>query len=166
MLSTPGNLWEIFAKVVQSSELGRMQCLIDGLDEFDDESSRWMASQFTEFSSQETHSDLHIVILSRHMSSCKHIKQLYLDTNNAQIVSDDIEKFASVKMKELSQRLDLTTSFCSRIQSQLLWKARGTFLWIGYAMIELRSKRTSLEVEEAVKELPTALPALHGRMLR
>jgi hypothetical protein len=40
MLSTPGSLWEIFAKVTQSSELGKMQCLIDGLDECDDESSR------------------------------------------------------------------------------------------------------------------------------
>jgi hypothetical protein len=31
-LSTPGSLWEIFAKVIQSFELGKMQCLIDGLD--------------------------------------------------------------------------------------------------------------------------------------
>lgn len=69
-------------------------------------------------------------------------------------------------MKELSERLDLTTAFCSRVQSQLIAKAGGTFLWIGYAMIELSSKRTSLEIEEAVKELPTALPALYGRMLR
>ena len=166
MLSTPGSLWEIFAKVIQSSELGKMQCLIDGLDECDDESSRWLASQFTELTSQEIHSNLHIVVASRHMSSSKQIKQVHLDPDNDQDVSDDIEKFASEKMEELSRRLNLTTEFCSHIQSQLLTRAGGTFLWIGYAMIELRSKRTSLEVEEAVRELPTALPALYGRMLR
>jgi ankyrin repeat protein len=166
VLSTPGSLWEIFTKVVQSSELGNMHCIIDGLDECDDESSRWLASQFTELSSQSNNRGLHIVIASRHMSSAKHIKQIHLDPDNDQNVSDDIEKFASLKMKELSERLDLTTACCSRVQSQLLAKAGGTFLWIGYAMIELSSKRTSLEVEEAVKELPTALPALYGRMLR
>lgn len=166
VLSTPGSLWEIFAKVVKSSELGKMQCLIDGLDECDDESSRWLASHLTELSSQPNNNGLHIVIVSRHMSSAKYIKQIHLDPDNDQNVSNDIDKFASLKMKELSERLDLTTAFCSRVQSQLLAKAEGTFLWIGYAMIELLSKRTSLEVDEAVKELPTALPALYGRMLR
>lgn len=166
MLSTPGSLWEIFLKVIQSPKLGNMRCLIDGLDECDEESSRWLATQFTELSSQPNNSSLHIVIASRHMSSARHIKQLHLDPDNDREVSNDIEKFTWVKMKELSQRLDLETSSCSRIQSQLLAKAGGTFLWIGYAMTELSSKRTSLEVEEAVNELPTALPALYGRMLR
>jgi ankyrin repeat protein len=165
-LSTPGSLWEIFAKVIQSFELGKMQCLIDGLDECDDESSRWLTSQFTELSSQPNNSSLHIVIASRHISSTKSIKRVRLDPDNDQNVSDDIEKFASLKMKELSEQLDLTTLFCTHIQSQLLAKAGGTFLWIGYAMTELSSKRTSLEIEEAVNELPTALPALYGRMLR
>lgn len=166
MLSTPGSLWQIFAKVIQSHELGKMQCLIDGLDECDDESSRWLASQFTELSRQPNNISLHIVIASRHMSSAKYVKQVHLDPDNNRKVSDDIWKFASVKMEELSQRLGLTNSLRWHIQSQLLAKAGGTFLWIGYTMSELSSKRTSLEVEEAVKELPTALPALYGRMLR
>jgi hypothetical protein len=159
MLSTPGSLWEIFAKVTQSSELGKMQCLIDGLDECDDESSRWLASQFAELLKQPNSNNLHIVIASRHMSSAKHIKQIYLDPDNDENVSDDIEKFATAKMKALSQRLDLRTSFCARIQSQLLAKAGGTFLWIGYAMVELSSKRTSLEIEEAAPDLVGAMEA-------
>lgn len=92
MLSTPGSLWEIFAKVIQSSELGRMQCLIDGLDECDDESSRWLASQFTGLLNQPNNSSLHIVIASRHTSSAKHVKKVRLDPDNDQNVSDDIEK--------------------------------------------------------------------------
>jgi hypothetical protein len=114
MLSTPGSLWEIFAKVVQSPELGKMQCLIDGLDECNDESSRWLTSQFAELSRKPS-SSLHVVIASRHMSNATHIKQIHLDPDNDQNVSNDIEKFASVKMKELSEWLDLAPLFCSRI---------------------------------------------------
>ncbi|KAM0711597.1 hypothetical protein Q7P35_000963 [Cladosporium inversicolor] len=158
--------FDLSERVIQSSEFERMQCLIDGLDECDDESSRWLAAQFTGLSSQPNNSSLHIVIASRHTSSAKHVKKIRLDPDNDQNVSDDIEKFASLKMKELSERLNLTTALCSLVRSQLVAKAGGTFLWIGYAMIELSNKRTGLEIEEAVKELPTALPALYGRMLR
>jgi ankyrin repeat protein len=166
ILSTPGSLWEIFVKVIQSGESGKLRCLIDGLDECDAESSRWLTSQFGDWSRHTNNAGLHVAIICRHMSSVKDIRQIHLDPDNDQNIGNDIKKFTKSKMHDLSQRLDLSASFCARIQAELIKKSEGTFLWIGYAMLELFTKSTSFEVEEVVKDLPAALPALYSRMLR
>jgi ankyrin repeat protein len=166
MLSTAGSLWEIFVKVIQSDKTGTICCVIDGLDECDEESSSWLASQFNALSKDFGSAKLRATLVSRHKYSLEDIKQIHLDPDNDDSVGHDIEKFTTAKMLELSQRVELTTIASERIQAVLLRKAEGTFLWIGYAMVELLTKRTGLEVEEAVGELPRALPALYGRMIR
>jgi ankyrin repeat protein len=166
ILSTPGSLWAIFAKVIHSGETAKIRCLIDGLDECDDESSRWLTSQFGELSKDTNGAGLHIVIVCRHMSRVYNMRQIHLDPDNDQEIGNDIEIFTTTKMNELSQRLDLSASFYARIQAELVRKAEGTFLWIGYAMVELFTKRTSIEVEEVVNDLPAELPALYRRMIQ
>lgn len=89
-----------------------------------------------------------------------------MDPDNDHNISLDIERFTSMKMQELSERIELSDSFCKEIRAALLTNAAGTFLWVGYAMAELLTKNTSLEVREAVENLPTALPASFNRMLR
>jgi ankyrin repeat protein len=166
MLSTPGSLWEVFTELIQSVEFKRMQCLIDGLDECDGESARWLASQFVNLAREGNNGNLHLIVVSRLMSSAAYITKIHIDPDNDHNVNSDIGKFTSLKMQELTQRIQLSFPFRTRVEEELLKKAEGTFLWIGYAMSELLTKTTSLEVEEAVTELPTALPGLYDRMLR
>jgi ankyrin repeat protein len=166
MLTTPGSLWEVFTSVISSAEFESMYCLIDGLDECDTESTQWLASQFANLSREGGSGNLHVLIVSRHMSSATHITQIHLDSDNDHNVNSDIGRFTQVKMQELSERVLLSSSLRTRIQETLLKKASGTFLWIGYAMSELSTKTTGLEVEEVVNDLPKALPALYDRMIR
>jgi hypothetical protein len=166
MLSTPGSLWEVFTKVIQSAEFESMQCVIDGLDECDAESTRWLASRFADLSRNGGNGNLHVLVVSRHMSNATHIVQIRLDPDNNHNINSDIGIFTQVKMEELSERVQFSGSLRIRIQEDLLKKAGGTFLWIGYAMSELSTKTTSLEVEEVVNDLPKALPALYDRMIR
>lgn len=166
MLSTPGSLWEIFTKFICTAEHGIMHCIIDGLDECDDESARWLASRFAELSREDNNSSLRVLIVSRFMSRASHIKQIHLDPDNDHNVSNDITRFTTVKVQELSEHLELSPAFCERIQAELLRKAGGTFLWIGHATTELLAKKTSSEVNDALYDLPVALPALYARMLQ
>jgi hypothetical protein len=166
LLSTPGSLWEIFIKCLRSTELEGMYCLIDGLDECEDAAARWLAVQFAALAQNTGRCCLHLLVVSRGMLDFRHVKQIHLDPDNDHNISADIEAFMSERMSELSERLQLSDGFRSILQRELLLKAGGTFLWVGYAMNELLAKETSLEVQEAIDDLPAELPALYGRMLR
>jgi hypothetical protein len=166
LVSTQGTLWELFSKAIQVTELGSIHCVIDGLDECDDASARWLAVQFATLAQEKNNGVLNLLVVSRGMLDFGHVKQIHLDPDNDHNVAADIENFASAGISVLSRRLQLSDHFCSKIQGELLRKAGGTFLWVGYAMNELLAKETSLELQEAMDDLPTELPALYSRMLR
>jgi hypothetical protein len=166
LLSTQGTLWELFRQAIQGTGLETMYCLIDGLDECDDASARWLAVQFANLAQENDNGVLRLLVVSRGMLDFRLVKQIHLDHDNDHSIRADIETFASARMSVLSQRLQLSDGFRSRIQLELLRKAGRTFLWVGYAMNELLAKETSLEVQEAIDDLPTELPELYGRMLR
>jgi hypothetical protein len=52
------------------------------------------------------------------------------------------------------------------VESTLLERSEGSFLWVGFAIAELLRKQTVLEVEHCLEDLPAGLPAFYGRMLR
>jgi hypothetical protein len=51
------------------------------------------------------------------------------------------------------------------MQNELLTRAEGTFLWVGFATIELLKKRTRTQMEDTIQELPVGLTAMYDRML-
>jgi hypothetical protein len=166
LLSTQGSLWELFCKCIRSKELGNTYCLIDGLDECDDTSARWLAAQLAALAQEYQDVRMRLLVSSRAMIEFRHVAQIHLDPDNDHNIGADVERFASAGVSELSRRLHLTDEFSSRIKLDLVRKSDGTFLWVGYAMKELMSKRTRVEVQDAVEDLPVVLPALYSRMLR
>jgi hypothetical protein len=166
VLSTPGSLFGILAKLAQDATMAPMYCLIDGLDECEHESIRWIASQLFELYVGIQLINIRICIVSRDVPELRQARQILLDPDNNDKVDTDINTFTSLKMLDLTRRHNLSIELSVRIRTQLLQKAEGTFLWIGYALNELLTKDTTMQVLEALEELPAALPALYSRMIR
>lgn len=175
VLTSRETLWSIFSKLVQDPRLSTVFCLLGGLDECDDDSRRWLASALVNLcSTHESRSGPHplrILIVSRpNIWALGDSKCITLDPDNSERVSWDISTFIDTKVEELSDRLVITpdedrATFKSRMYAELLKRANGTFLWVGFATIELLKKNTWTEMEVALHELPIGLPALYDRML-
>lgn len=164
-------LWATLTAIVCDSRLdATVYLLVDGLDECDEESQRWLAAKLlilNKVSTTDTRKSLiRTVIVSRNtivsLRKCKHVK---LDPDHNTHISADIETFVSCKVQELFDLHKFDMKFQSRIRSMLSEKAEGTFLWIGFAMIELLQKQTMTEIEMTIRAMPKGLPALYDRML-
>jgi hypothetical protein len=165
VLSTPGTLFEIFAKLAKDPSMALMYCLIDGLDECEHDSVRWISSCLLDLYGETQMINLRVCIVSRDLPELRHARRILLDPDNNDKVDTDINNFTSMKMLDLTRRHNISHDLGLQIQTRLLQKSEGTFLWIGYAMNELLTKATVMQVLEALEELPVALPALYSRMI-
>jgi hypothetical protein len=166
VLSTPGILLEIFVKLARDLTMTPMVCLIDGLDECEQDSITWLVSHLFGLYRETQMMKVRICVVSRDILELRSSRQILLDPDNNDKVDTDIETFTSLEMSDLARQHNLSEDLSSQIQAQLLQKAEGTFLWIGYAVNELLTKATTVQVLEALEELPTALPSLYSRMIR
>ncbi|KAM0714008.1 hypothetical protein Q7P37_010972 [Cladosporium fusiforme] len=169
VLSTKGVLWEMVTKLLsdESSDNPRhFYYVVDGFDECDTESMQWLALQFAQLEHLDTQIKLRVLIISRTLHELRFMEQIRVDPDNDEEVRKDIMTFAFVRVQELTRRLGLSDDFSRQIQDELIRKAENTFLWIGYAMSELLTKRTSAEITKVVSDLPLALPALYRRMVQ
>ena len=170
-------LWTMLMDVVHDSRMKQTYCLLDGLDECDIESQRWLAAELSDLISPDEADSktvplrLKIMIVSRDtrglsdLRRCEH--QLNLDLDNDNEINEDLAKFVRSQVQSLSEKLVSRSSdqLPKWVEKELFKRARGTFLWVGYAMHELRQVATWIEVEEIVGGLPPGLTALYDRML-
>ena len=168
-LCSSETLWTMFVKVVSSPALANIFCLVDGLDECDDESRRWLIAKLIDSCSPESvdgsKTPQKIVLVSRDipgLSSCERIK---LDPDHDDDVAGDIETFVSVRVEELSSIVGFDESFQWFVKGELLARAEGTFLWVGFAISELLTKDTVSDIEKTIHALPNGLQALYSRIL-
>lgn len=155
VLTSREDLWSILLEIVNDLQFTRSFCLLDGLDECDDESQRWLATKFTDLcnSHEKTHhmSLLRVIIVSRPgIPALRTSKRIVLDPDNRNEISHNIEVFVESRVRELSDQLEglpnnTRTIFEADMRKELLLRAGGTFLWVGFAMIELLKKlKTSI----------------------
>ena len=167
-LSSREVLWRIFLKLIQRAGTTRTLCVIDGFDECDGESRRWLAKKLDGLPKIENpECVLKIVIVSRNLLGFEQFARTKLDPDNDQYVEDDIKLVVAARVQELFD-LELegfNLDFQSKIERTLLNRAEGTFLWVGFVMLELLQKTTCTEVERALDEFPDGLHAVYDRML-
>jgi ankyrin repeat protein len=162
-------LWAIFKKLIQDPELGTMLCVLDGLDESDKEATQILLPRLVDLLSPTLQSPLsttfRLIVVSRNISGLGDCTRIKLDPDNNESVHGDIEKFISIRVRDLSKVIGSRHECEIEVQTTLLKRAEGTFLWVGFAMYELMQKRTWTEVFGALKTLPSGLPAIYSRML-
>jgi ankyrin repeat protein len=167
-LSSPETLWIIFRRLVQDVDLGTIFCVLDGLDECDEDTLKALIPKIVDMFSPENSqptAKLQLVIVSRDIAGLQGCAQVKLDPDNDKQVAGDIELFISVKVKELLRIEGFNEEFSTIVQKTLLERSEGTFLWVGFVINELSRKKTCTEVLETLRTLPRGLPAIYSRIL-
>ncbi|KAF1829574.1 hypothetical protein BDW02DRAFT_484368, partial [Decorospora gaudefroyi] len=164
-------LWLIFNKLAEDVDLGNMFCVLDGLDECDEDTHRLLvprilrllSSEGSTQDSEQRPSTFKLAIVSREIPCLqKCTKQLNLDNKE---MASDIERVVSTRVDELSHIPGFNEELRAQVQKKLLQRAEGTFLWVGFAVHELSQKKTCTEVFTALESLPRGLNGIYSRML-
>lgn len=168
IVATPETLWNIFMELMKEPALAQVFCILDGLDECDQESRYWLATKLASWSKSDNPCKLRILVVSRSMSNLNSMTQINLDGDEAQEVSTDVKSFVATSVKKLSEQIPMNQSTLEQVKRTLMERSAGIFLWIGFAMIELREAVNELDVLEIIHSqgrLPSGLPAIYGRIL-
>jgi ankyrin repeat protein len=167
-LSSLETLWIIFKRLVEDPDLRTMFCVLDGLDECDDDTLRVLvpriAGAFSSTASLPTAKAFKLVIVSRDIPGLQGCTRVKLDPDNNDKVARDIERFISTRVEELAT-IEGFDEIRATVHATLLERSKGTFLWVGFVMNELSQKQTCSQVLKAVDDLPSGLPAIYSRML-
>jgi ankyrin repeat protein len=167
-LSSVEALWLIFSKLVVDDRLGTIFCVLDGLDECEDETTRSLLRRIMDLltaqCSNKAESLFKLAIVSRDMPVLRGCTTVKLDPDNNQEIESDISTFVRSRIQDLFW-IDGFERIRESVQAALLKRAEGTFLWVGFAMHELLQTRTCKQIQETLKSLPSGLPAIYGRML-
>jgi hypothetical protein len=167
-------LWIIFSKLIIDAELGTMFCVLDGLDECHEDTLRSLVPRIIDLlscqgstqGSTRTMIAFKLAIVSRKIPGLHKCIRVQLDPDNNEKVASDIERVISARVNELSHIPGFDDALRRTVQTALLQRAEGTFLWVGFAVHELLQKRTCSEVLGVLENLPTGLPAYYSRMLQ
>ncbi|KAL5344358.1 hypothetical protein ACLOAV_010616 [Pseudogymnoascus australis] len=169
-LSSLETLWIIFERIVRDVELvGTIYCVLDGLDECDEPTTRVLIPKlvylFDSESSPVGAQNFKLIVVSRDIPALRTCARVSLDPDVRRQVATDIERFVSARVTELENIDGFSDKFRTMVEQSLLKRSEGTFLWVGFVMHELSQKTTSTEVLEALQDLPKGLHAMYGRML-
>jgi hypothetical protein len=164
--SSEETLWNLFRDTCRHADIQRVYCLVDGVDECDEDSMHWLVDKFIGVEHHDDYRKLSLLVLSRPVVGLSDSTCITLDPDHHGQVSADVEIFVRSKARELSRKLRVDENFEENATRVLLEKSEGTFLWVGFVMSELLKKKTRSQVEKAMYSLPRGLPAVYARMLQ
>ena len=112
LLSSRESLWRLFAAIACDPALGRVYCMLDGLDECDNESTHWLVQKLNELitaiGERSSKEYPRLMIISRDMPSMtalvanKRCARIKLDPDYNKQVNDDIVKVVSANVRKFS----------------------------------------------------------------
>jgi ankyrin repeat protein len=173
-LSSVETLWMVFTTMCGDPRVSQLALILDGLDECDQESSDWLASKLCDLRAESTNSNSNskhthppkIIIVSRDIRILRLCSKIRLDPDNDGKIGNDVGHFVAERVQTLWVVGGFDEKHKQRVETTILERSEGTFLWVGFAIAELQTKQTVLQVEESLADLPAGLPAFYGRMLR
>lgn len=163
------SLWFIINDIVANAR-DQLYCIIDGLDECENESTGTLLSLLPDLLEKRTNNAFvkflvtsrakgHIVdVLEEHATSI---------TITSDITRNDVELYVGERLVGLKRRLRLSSEEERDLRRLLADRANGMFLWVELAIKDL--ERTygirAKTVVNRVRSLPSGLNALYERML-
>ncbi|KAF4450039.1 ankyrin repeat [Fusarium albosuccineum] len=162
------SLWGIFLAMLESLVGTEICCVLDALDECDEQSLSPLVSKlvalFNDGGSGQRHS-LKLIVASREQPQClsvglsafPHIRLDMMDHDIDLYISDRVAHLARMKAVDTSPlRLHIYEAFQNH--------AGGTFLWVSFMSKDLEQKSLG-EIEWALTQLPSGLDAIYERIL-
>jgi ankyrin repeat protein len=165
-LSSRETLWTSFKELVVAVQSERLYCVVDGLDECDESSQQWLARKFISLHDDDDTKGCSVVVFSRYLVELKDMHQVNLDSDYTEQVKSDVKVFVEARTEELFERITFSITHRNELREKLLEGAQGSFLWVGFAMIDLLKQKNEHGVMRALARLPAGLFPLYGRMLR
>ncbi|KAM6527854.1 hypothetical protein FALCPG4_008893 [Fusarium falciforme] len=169
-VSSRGDLWAMFTSILKDSGLGPVLCLIDGLDECHQDSTRWLLNNLRHVFDKESSSrwspfnPFRLAIVSRDILDLQIYPRLNLETKT-HAIEKDVTRVIDAKMKEHGLFSDLDDKFIEEVKTTLQRRSDGTFLWVGFAIQELLSVETKTEMRDALNAIPRDLGTLYFKIL-
>ena len=163
-LETCEALWTLFITVLQDPRIGRTFCVLDGLDELDEESQTWLLVKLTSIMHVASLQKWKLVVVSQPILGLEEVPRIDLDLNNTN-VSRDIQLFITARVGDLVRKRGLGTSLHQKLKDDLSRRAEITFLWLGFAMEELMREATATGILSCLETLPKGLPGIYSRLL-
>ena len=166
-------LWRIFEAMLQEPVLGPIYCILDGLDECDEDSLEVILKRiktvFAARSNDIPAFHLNMIITSRDLPEfiseiLVGVPRINLDTDANEELNNDIHRFIELKVDELSAYRRYPEPLRVHVKKVLESRAQGTFLWVGMVANALRKYRVS-EVEKALELFPPGLAGVYARIL-
>jgi hypothetical protein len=172
-------LWTVFSNIVCDTTVGTIYCVLDGLDECEEDSLGEMLERLRSLYDPEDDEDVpkalkmilvsrekHPECLAREHSTFPHLN-LDLDPDSNGQISIDLQLFISHRVEKLAKdtRPPWPLSLRERIKKTLLERAGGTFLWVAMVVGTLRGKG-STEVVNAISAFPSDLNGVYAQLLR
>ena len=160
-------LWPIFVAAAADQDTGQKYCIIDALDECDQESQITLLRQFEEtFRSENSMGNVRILITSRAYPEIREYLERFANKDLASFSERkrDVDRCIAERVAELAKRKRYTPKVIEQVSSVLTVKAEGTFLWIGLACKELE-KVLSRDAVQVLQRMPKGLYSLYERLL-
>ncbi|KAF7167251.1 hypothetical protein CNMCM5623_000613 [Aspergillus felis] len=162
-------LWSVLVEIGNSSG-SNLYCIIDALDECDDEVLESLLPQlkqsFQPSASPNNHCGIHILITSRPYEEIRvHLAEIpNQDLASYPQVRNDLAIFIEQKVDELRVKKHYSANIHRNVAAILNDKSEGTFLWAGLACGELVRVR-SRDAVATLEKLPSGLSSMYKKML-
>lgn len=167
---SPEALWIIFEKMYRDARNKNVYCVLDGIDECDENSRLWIIAKLRSISLPEHKSSssgrFHVIVVSRDIPRLRGCAQIRLDPDEDTQVGRDVDLFISAKLDTISRQIGPEfATIRQHVKNGISEKAKGTFLWIGFIMSDLSRKGTCTEIVAAMRNLPKDLEGIYARIL-
>lgn len=164
-IASEETLWHLFNTLCRNISPKRLCCLIDGLDECEDDSVYWLSGKLADLNYDSDGCSLSVMVLSRDVSALEGSYCVKLDPDYNTQVNADVHTFVRSRIQRMSSRLQFTEAFEEYVIRVLMEKSKSTFLWVGFVVDDLSKKGTCTQIAKALQSLPRGLPAYYASML-
>lgn len=162
-------LWKNFELVLSIVEEPTVFCVLDGLDEIENEPCKWLLKKINRFTERPDSNPITKFIFTstdfkpipRELSG---VAAINLDPEHNTKVRKDVDQFITVKVDELASHGRYNDSLKETVKNSLIHGASETFLWVAFIIPELM-ERPNDEVESTLKLFPKKLNDIFMRML-
>jgi ankyrin repeat domain-containing protein 50 len=177
MATSAATLWAIFKDIVKDDDFPVVYCILDALDECEDDSRKWILGTVGQLFSVNEGSDLQsfsaagafkMLVTSRPWEDIEFgfrpTSSIRLKTEHEDRINHDINIFIKKQVNSLAQRRGYSAKVQSIIKETLSERASGMFLWVSLIVRDLEGIPTS-RVQSRLDALPRTLYELYERIL-
>ncbi|KAM0354394.1 hypothetical protein ACHAPU_001438 [Fusarium lateritium] len=163
------SMWMILLSMLEALENDSIYCVLDALDECDDDSLSSILFKiqalFNPSQGNDARNSLKLIVASREqpMALPQALSKFPRITLNK--LEHDIKMYISERVNYLADLKGIQgLPMQQRIETALREGAKGTFLWVSYVTQDLESKTLS-EIDTALTQLPRGLYAIYERIV-